>query len=222
KNPDVQAPAKATAVALGKKIRLRTGPRPQNVSIVVLNGNGKVGAAGNGGYLLAQRGYRIITSATGSGNAPNFNYFHTQVYYDPRQPGALLAARTVAKLFVDGVVSGGITPELKPMQNGSMLVVVVGHTFDNLLAAAPRDTTPKKEPAYIRSDPAASLKLVRAARPRLPFRLVLPTVLERASQPDTEMPSRVYWVGPQKALRLVYKTSLDVAGYWGIEETNWN
>jgi LCP family protein required for cell wall assembly len=221
KNPDVQVAKKATAVALGRKLRLRTGPRPANVSIVVLNGSGKAGAAGNGGYLLAQRGYQIVTSATGSGNAPNFGYFHTQIYYDPRVVGSRLAAASVAKLFVDGVVTGAIPPELKPMQNGAMLVVVVGHTFDNVLAPSPRDQTPKKQPPYVRADPAASLALVRAAQRRLPFRLMVPSVLERASQPASEIPARVYWTGPHRALRLTYKTSADIAGYWGIQETNW-
>jgi len=35
------------------------------------------------------------------------------------------------------------------------------------------------------------------------------------------VPVRSYWIGKHRAVRLVYKTSLDVAGYWGIEETDW-
>jgi LCP family protein required for cell wall assembly len=54
-NPDVQAGEKAAAVALGQKPKLKTGPPPRFVSVVVLNGNGVEGSAASAGYALSQR-----------------------------------------------------------------------------------------------------------------------------------------------------------------------
>jgi hypothetical protein len=53
------------------------------------------------------------------------------------------------------------------------------------------------------------------------FQLMVPSQIEGHSRPDLEVPVRSYWIGKHRAVRLVYKTSLDVAGYWGIEETDW-
>ena len=58
-NPDVEAPVKATEVALGRKLRKRV-VRPQEVSLVVLNGNGVTGSASNASYELSQRRYRVV------------------------------------------------------------------------------------------------------------------------------------------------------------------
>jgi len=59
---------------------------------------------------------------------------------------------------------------------------------------------------------------------RVPFRLEVPTVLERSSYPDNQygdVASRLYWIDKQhhdKAIRLVFRTG--AGEYWGIEETN--
>ena len=58
-NPDVEEAKVATAVALGRKVVLKT-PTPEQTTITVLNGNGVEGAAANAGYLLSQRGYQIV------------------------------------------------------------------------------------------------------------------------------------------------------------------
>src|SRR5919206_1260017 len=58
-NPDVEAPGKASAQALGTKFRSHA-PRPRQISLVVLNGNGQPGSAANASFELAKRHYRVI------------------------------------------------------------------------------------------------------------------------------------------------------------------
>ena len=63
-NPDVESPKKATAVALGEKVKTKA-PTPKETTVTVLNGNGVTGSASNASYLLAQRGYPILTPPNG-------------------------------------------------------------------------------------------------------------------------------------------------------------
>ena len=72
-HPDVEASEKATARALNRPGRSRrSAPSPRDVSVVVLNGNGKAGAAANTSYLLAQKGYRVSQPPEGfQANAPD-------------------------------------------------------------------------------------------------------------------------------------------------------
>ena len=86
-NPDVESPKKATAVALGEKVKTTT-PSAKETPVTVLNGNGVTGSASNASYLLGQRGYPILTPPNGiPANAPNFAFFRTIVYFDPAQTG---------------------------------------------------------------------------------------------------------------------------------------
>ena len=58
----------------------------------------------------------------------------------------------------------------------------------------------------------------------MPFKLEMPTVLERVVVPDNQygdVASRLYWIDKKhhdKAVRLVFRTG--AGEYWGIEETN--
>src|ERR671924_339789 len=71
-NPDVEAPDKATAQALGTKFRSHA-PRPKQISLVVLNGNGQAGSAANASFELAKRHYRVIVPPDPADrNAPRF------------------------------------------------------------------------------------------------------------------------------------------------------
>jgi hypothetical protein len=221
--PDVEAPQNATAVTFGRKAAgIRTLP-PSHISISVLNGNGVTGSASNAAYSLGQQGYRIVEPPNAADrNAPNFKYFHTEVYYDKRQPNARLAAKKVADLFGDAELKR-LPGTLRAKAQRAMVTVVVGSTFHGTLAPAPVDRTPKKEPAYVRADPAQSLSLLRSVRKKVKFRLMVPSVLERSSYLDHETPLRVYTVTKGKeAVRLTFLSGRELAGYWGIEETSWN
>ena len=98
-HPDVESSEKATAVALGERIK-RAAPAPRDTPITVLNGNGIPGSASNAGFLLSERGYKLFTRPNGlPENAPHFGYFRTQVYFDPRKRRSQQAAQKVSALF---------------------------------------------------------------------------------------------------------------------------
>ena len=155
-------------------------------------------------------------------NAPNFKYFHTMVYFDPRQHDSKRAARKVADLFGDAEVAR-LPAALRGKAQNAMLTVVVGSTFHGTLAPAPVDRTPKKQKAEVRSDPEQTLSMLRRVRKKVDFPLMVPHVLENSSYADREVPIRVY--SPKKgerAVRLTFLDSQELAGYWGIEQTSWD
>ena len=221
-HPDVESSENATAVALGEKVK-RRAPAPSATTITVLNGNGVDGSASTAGYLLGQRGYQVRTPPNGlPANAPNWDYFRTEVNYDGRTRGAKEAAQKVANLFGSAEVKR-LPAQISQLANGAMLTVVVGQTFHGSLASAPIDQTPKRERPNISYAPNASLDLLRERRARVPFPLMVPTVIERSSWTDSTMPARMYWIDPgekHKAVRLVYRMGSNE--YWGVEMTDWD
>jgi LCP family protein required for cell wall assembly len=221
--PDVEAPQNATAVTFGRKAAGIKTLSPSHISISVLNGNGVTGSASNAAYELGQRGYRIVISPNAADrNAPNYNYFHTIVYFDQRQPNARVAGKKVADLFGDAELKRLPAP-LRAKAQGALVTVVVGSTFHGTLAPAPADKTPKKEPAYVRADPGQTKSLLKSVRRKVKFRLMVPTIVERSSAIDREVPLRVYSVTKGKeAVRLTFLAGNELAAYWGIEETTWD
>jgi LCP family protein required for cell wall assembly len=221
-HPDVESSEKATAVALGEKVK-RSAPAPRDTTITVLNGNGVTGSASNAGFLLNERGYQILTPPNGlPANAPRFDYFRTQVYYAPRARGAQEAAEKVANLFASAELKR-LPGEISQLANGAMLTVVVGQTFHGSLAAAPIDQTPRREKANVIFAPSAARDLLRDRRDRVPFPLLVPTIIERSSWTDRTLPVRMYWIDPgenHKAVRLVY--SMGSNEYWGVQMSDWD
>jgi LCP family protein required for cell wall assembly len=219
-HPDVQSSEKATAVALGRKLK-QSAPAPRDTTITVLNGNGVQGSAGSAGFLLDQRGYEIVTPPNGlPANAPSFDYFRTQVYFDPGRRGARAAAERVANLFGSAEVER-IPGAVLPLANGALLTVVVGQTFHDTLASAPIDQTPKRERPNVTSGASAARDVLRERQGKVRFPLMVPTVIERSSWTSSEEPIRLYWIDPgkHKAVRLVYRMGSNE--YWGIEMTDW-
>jgi len=211
--PDVDAPLKATDVALNRR-RTETAPPPSQTTVTVLNGNGQVGSATSAASQLGARGYKIATS--GDGNAPSWEYFRTEVYF---QGGAAArsAANKLAKLFGDARVTA-IPAEIVPLSNGAAVTVIVGQTYHGTIAAAPADKTPERSAPAVRSDSAAR-PLLQAVAKRLPYMLMEPTKVEQSSSLSTTTPIRVYRLGGSNAVRLTY--SLGGIDYWGIQMTDW-
>jgi LCP family protein required for cell wall assembly len=223
-NPDVGASTTATEVALGRKIRKRkrTIP-PKQVTLTVLNGNGVAGSASNASYLLAQKGYTtVLPPGNQPANAPNWNYFHSKIYYDPARPAnGKIAAAQVARL----VGSADVEPmpkAIRPLSNGALLAVIVGSTFHGRLAPIVIPQAPTRQPPYVRRDPAETRSALFGVRKRLPFTLQYPTFVERGSSLDNgygETPLRIYPLDGKPALRLTFRTGSNE--YWGIQETRW-
>jgi LCP family protein required for cell wall assembly len=222
-NPDVEAPEKATAAALGRKGARRTAPPADRTSVSVLNGNGRAGAASNAAFALTQRGYKIVLPPNGKlRNAPSFDYFHTKIYFDRTQPSSKLAAEKLAKFFPDADVDQ-IPIELVDLTGGAMVTIVVGQTFENELAAAPVDKTPKREPPAVRADPGQSRDLLKKAQRKVGFKLLVPTVIEEGSYIDREVPIRVYsFKRGEPTVRLTFLSNADASAYWGIQMTAWD
>jgi LCP family protein required for cell wall assembly len=221
KNPDVDSPRKATAVALGEKLKEKVPP-PRATSVLVLNGNGVEGSASTASYLLGQRGYRMLAPAGGlTANAPTYDFFRTEVYFDSRKAGARPAARKLANLFGSADVKK-LTPKIRALGNDAMIVAVTGQTFHGRLAAAPVDQTPKRQPASVVSGATAVVDLLREHRKEIEFPLLVPTKIDRSSWIDRELPIRVYGIDPDKkhkAVRLTYRHGLNE--YWGVQMTDW-
>ena len=223
-HPDIDASAKATARVLHRRVKSKDGPSPRNVSVVVLNGNGVAGSAGNTSYLLGQKGYRVILPPEGyQANAPGkwSSTFRTQIFYRGKT-NARLAAEKVSGLFNSTDVSRfpAGNRALTALSNGAMVTVIVGQTFTGRLTPTPVDQTPPREPPNVRSGKADTLPYVRAASAWKPgFPLQIPTVLDRNSVPDSRVPYRVYKLDDRKAVRFTYSNNANE--YWGIEETDW-
>ena len=224
-HPDVEAPRKATAQALHRNLSKKTGPSPKSVSIVVLNGNGRAGAAANTSYLLAQKGYRVISPPEGfQANAPGkwSRTFRTQVFFGGRKK-ARLAADNVASLFNSADVAAlpARSKALNTLSNGAMVTVIVGLGFTGRLTPTPVDRTPPREPPHVRAAKSETLPVVRAAAAwKLGFPLQFPTVIESSSVVDSEVPYRVYKLDDGKTVRFTFRSGSNE--YWGIQETDWD
>jgi len=221
-SPDVQAADKAaSAVGIKRKSPGSRAPRPSQVTVTVLNGNGRAGSAAEGSYLLAQRGYQTLPPpGNQDANALRSDYFRTQVYSNPARPRSQAAAQELQRLFGGADLTRGIPPELRHLAGGVTALVVVGQTFHGTIAPAPADRTPAKKPAAVRKDIPATVGRLREVARRVPFRLQVPTVLEKSSSLAESV--RVYPLAEgRKGVRLTFKTSADIAGYWGIEQTDW-
>ena len=211
-NPDTDASEKAITVATGGKPKVDRGPPPSQVSIEVQNGNAVAGAADDAAYLLGQIGYQ---SANG-GNADNFEYFRTNVLYDPAVEGSEPAAVAVGRLFGEAEVK-----EVPPgTQLGTMLRVIVGQTFQGSLGPAPRDETPERQPPAVVNDRASIAPQLRPFRRKVDFPIMVPSVREQNSSVTDEAGIRAYSInGDDTALRITYDTGANE--YWGIQQTSW-
>ncbi|HEY8724932.1 MAG TPA: LCP family protein [Gaiellaceae bacterium] len=221
-NPDVQAPKDANTAALGQKVK-QTAPPPSSVTLTVLNGNGVQGAAANASYLLGQRGYRALTPPNNLD--PNYTAtFHSKIYFDPAQKGSRAAAVALQNLMQPADIAKlPRTPKMLALDPGSMLMVVLGQTFHGTIVALPARVIPTHQQATVRYD-ASAAQLLRPYVKKVPFKLMVPTVLERYSSPDTlpgDKPIAYYWMDnarKEKGIRLVFHNGANE--FWGVQETD--
>ncbi|MBA3717598.1 MAG: LCP family protein [Actinobacteria bacterium] len=231
-HPDVAAPEKAASVALHKNIGKDKAPSPPQTTVSVLNANGVAGSAGLAVDGLDKIGYRILFPQNDTpadappGTCPRVHCFYTKVFWNPAKKHSKPAARRIAALFGQADVVQ-LPKEMKPLTNGSMVIVAVGTTFHGSLAPAPVDHTPPKQPPSVVFDASATRGLLTKAQHKVPFKLEVPTLLATGSAPDTgtdAMPIRTYKIdGDNRAVRLTFTyQSGGYTEYWGVEETDWD
>jgi LCP family protein required for cell wall assembly len=222
-NPDVESSKAANAAALGRKIKQKTPP-PSKTTVTVLNGSGVQGAAANTSYILTQQGY-ITQVPPNNLTANGPQVFHSKIYYDPAQKGAKEAAVALQNRMQPAEIAKlPRNPSILQLDPGSMLVVNLGTAFHGTVAAPPTANVPKHQPAYVRFDASPGKDLLVPLKSKVKFPLMVPTILERNSYPDTlpgDKPARQYWIdkqGGHKAVRLVFHNGTE---FWGIQETDW-
>jgi hypothetical protein len=69
---------------------------------------------------------------------------------------------------------------------------------------------------------SAARDLLRERRDRIPYPILVPTVIERSSWIDREKPIRMYWLDEDrkhKTVRLTYRMGSNE--YWGVQMTDW-
>jgi LCP family protein required for cell wall assembly len=222
-DPPVNASADAAVAAhIAKAKKKAWTPPPKSTSVIVLNGNGVSGSAATASGQLAGRGYKMIVPPTGeSANADNFGYATTEIYYVPAWKPGKLAAGVLAKLF-NGSEVAPIPPALVPLSHGAHIVVVAGGTYNGQIAPPPAAAVIVHQAPRVRSAASETIPVVRSLRKQVPFRLAAPALLDENSRFDTTVPTRCYEITKgHKACRLIFKSALDLGGYWGIEETDW-
>jgi LCP family protein required for cell wall assembly len=219
-SPDVEAPEKATAVALDLKPPTPQPPRPADTTVLVLNGNAVPGAAADTSWQLGQRGFRMLSPPNNlPANAPSSDYYRSKLYYDPEHPEAELAAQGLRPLVGEAEVEP-VPYEIAQLSNRAMVVLVVGQLFDGTLAGAPVDTTPERRPPAVVERPDLTEPLVRQAQQEVPYRLLVPAVLERTSVPSRSAGVRVYSIAGRPTVRFTFVTG--ASEYWGIQVLRWN
>jgi LCP family protein required for cell wall assembly len=221
-SPDVEAADKATVAALGLRPK-SAAPPPSKTTVVVLNGNGVAGAAADTSFQLGERGYQALPPQNGArADAPTHNYARTQVYFSPVAAQAEPAATKLAELLggKEAVDVTTMPSELGPLAGESMLAVVLGLNFSGSVAPAPVDRTPERSPPEVVKNPDATRQLLRDAQAKVPFTVMVPTVIEKTSRVDWEVPLHIYNVAGRKTLRLTFVTG--ASEYWGIQMMRWN
>ena len=222
-NPDVQESRAATAVALGRKLHRKFTLPPSSVTLTVLNGNGVAHSAGDASYLLGLKGYKtLLPPSNQNANAPSWDYFHSKAYFDPHRAANCKSAANGIGRLVGSTDVEPMPAKITSFSNGACVVLVVGSTFHGHLAPIVVPTAPTHHAPDIRRDPSETQATLVKYKKRMPFRLQLPTVLERGSYLDTccgDTPARAYMLGGRPTVRLAYKTGTNE--YWGIQETDW-
>lgn len=189
----------------------RRVPPPAELSVSVLNGNGRLLAAEKMATALSDLKY----VASVGGNAEDFEYLHSTVYWAP----GMKDAGTRLRNQIGG--DARIAPLSAQQAGGHDLVVAVGADFDGALnPARPRPQQNAPEPADVVHS-TALVDEIRAAQREAGFRLMVPTAFARGS--DVRI-VRVYetgrgGTGGHPAVKVVVKMPNANGEYWGVMMT---
>ena len=108
-----------------------------------------------------------------------------QIYFDPSQKDAKAAALALKKLVEPADVKPlPKDPALRALDPGAMLLFVTGPDVpQHDRRRRRRVEAPKQQPPNVRYDARPGRELVEQYRGQVPFKLMVPTVLERSSVP---------------------------------------
>jgi LCP family protein required for cell wall assembly len=229
-HPDVTLADRANAAALGRKPKLPKKPaelKAGQITTLVLNGTTIAGLARDTSYKLALVGYHTVQlPATVLADAPSSAYTTTNVFYDAAQPNAEQAARQLKVTFGPRTVIAPLPAEIAAIsqQAGNPLtVVVVGTSFGGELVnpvAHVVQVAPHTAPS-VRIDPNTTRYALDQLKGKLPFRILLPTVVQSSSRLTSYTPVRAFVPVPKRhELALTYVTGGGNV-YWQVIETDW-
>ncbi|HZS24779.1 MAG TPA: LCP family protein [Gaiellaceae bacterium] len=227
-HPDVTLAVRSDRAALGLKPKAAKEPKlkPADISALVLNGTTEAGLAHNTSYELAVAGYHTVQLPPSiAANAEPQTYTSNYVYFDPVQPNAKLAATQLGVVVGPNTKIAPLPAELAPLaeQAGNPLtVVVVGSDFSGELTnpQAHIAQTPPHETPFVRNDPGTTLSALQEAK-RVPFKVMLPHVIEESSNLAELEPVRVFKPAAHRdEIAITYVTGAENV-YWQVIETNW-
>ncbi len=227
-HPDVTLPQRANAVALGRKATTPKSKalKPSAISTLVLNGTTIVGLARDTSYKLAVGGYHTMQlPPTMRADAPTSTNYSNTVYFDTVQPNSKQAARQLAVAMGPHTNVAALSPEIAPyaQQAGNPLtVVVVGTAFGGEIVNPEAHVvpTPVHQAPSVRMDPGLTLSTLQSLRAKVPFRIMVPHVIDSGSTLTSLEPFRVFKPVPHR--HELVTTFVRGNIYWQVIETDWN
>jgi LCP family protein required for cell wall assembly len=228
-HPDVSLATRANDSALGIKPKApKQAPiKRAQITTLVLNGTTIPGLASDTSFKLAQAGFHTVQlPPTAKADTPTPTYTASYVYYDSVQPNAQAAAQQLKTALGPNTRVAPLPSQLAPyaQQAGNPLALVaLGTAFGGEIAnpqAHIVQVQPRQAP-NVTNYPDATLSQVEQVRAKVPFRIMVPHIIERSSKLSYLEPVRVFKPAPHThELALTYVTGAGNV-YWNVIETNW-
>ena len=227
-HPDVTLPTRANDVALGRKVKVAKPKtlKASQISTLVLNGTSIPGLARDTSYKLAVAGFHTVQLPSSLfANAPSDTNYANTIYFDSVQPNAKQGARQLAVAMGPHTGIAPLPPTIAPLaqQAGNPLtVVVVGKAFGGEVVnpEAHVAPTPVRQTAAVRTDPGLTLPQLQSLRGKVPFRIMVPHVIDSGSTLASLEPFRAFKPVPHKHELVTTFARGNV--YWQVIQTDWN
>jgi LCP family protein required for cell wall assembly len=228
-HPDVTVSSRANCQVIGCKVATskQKALKPSEISTLVLNGTTIGGLARDTSYKLAVAGFHTVQlPPTIKADAPRADYYSSYVYYDPVQPEAKGAAKTLQQALGANTLVAPLPPEIAPyaeQARNPLVTLVLGTSFGGEVTnpTAHVQQPPPKQPPHVKDYSSYTLPAVREKARELPFKALYPSVIESSSQFTTMEPVRVFKPSSHhKELALTFVTGAGNV-YWQVIETDW-
>ena len=224
-HPDVTLSNRADCQVIGCKPKVHAvkQSKPSDVTTLVLNGTTQIALARDTSFKLAVAGFHTVQlPASVPANAPRQDYYDSYVYYDPVQPGAKSAAATLQQALGSNTKIAQLPPDIAGYAqeaNNPLTVTVIGTAFGGSVVdpAAHVQAPPPKQPPQVSAFDARPY----VGGVRVPFRMLLPSVIASGSRFTSMTPVRVFTpAAHDKELVLTFVTGAGNV-YYQVIETTW-